>query len=111
MISEGKKGGEQTAIRPVNPEARPLLDELIVEQATNYIKAHAKGEKPFFTYVAFSDVHMPEAVDPDFDQTDPSSPRFLRRPDGGDGLPCRPDRRLCRLGRDRREHSSDRVLE
>ena len=51
---------------------RPLLDELIVEQATNYIKAHANGDKPFYTYVSLSHVHMPEEAHPDFNQTDPS---------------------------------------
>jgi arylsulfatase len=72
MIWAGKKGEEQTAVRPMNMELRPLLDELIVEQATEFIKAHARGDKPFFTYVSLSHVHMPEAVHPDFDQTDPS---------------------------------------
>ena len=72
QIWEGKKGQPSTAVRELNMEVRPLLDELIVEQATNYIKAHAKGEKPFFAYVALSHVHPPEAIHPDFDQTDPS---------------------------------------
>jgi arylsulfatase A-like enzyme len=72
MIWEGKKGGEQTAVRPMNMAVRPFLEELITEQTTNYIKAHAKGDKPFFTYVCLSHAHMPEAVHPDFDRTDPS---------------------------------------
>jgi arylsulfatase A-like enzyme len=72
QIWEGKKGEESTPVRELNVGVRPFMEELIVEQATNYIKEHAKGDKPFFTYVAFSHVHMPEAVHPDFDQTDPS---------------------------------------
>src|SRR6516225_7952186 len=71
MIWEGKKGGEQTAVCEMDLKLRPLLDELIVEKATDYIKAHAKGEKPFFTYVALSHVHFPEQPHPDFNQTDP----------------------------------------
>jgi len=72
MIWEGKKGGEQTAVRELNMEVRPLLDELIVEKATDYIKKNANGDTPFFTYVCLSHVHFPEQPHPDFFQTDPS---------------------------------------
>jgi arylsulfatase A-like enzyme len=71
MIWEGKKGGEQTAVREMDLEVRPLLDELIVGKATDYIKAHAKDDQPFFTYVALSHVQFPEQPHPDFNQTDP----------------------------------------
>src|SRR5262249_26310313 len=47
-------------------------DELIVDQAMDFIKRNANGEKPFFTYVGLSHVHPPEVPHPDFDQTDPS---------------------------------------
>jgi len=53
-------------------QVRPLLDELIVGQATGYIKRQAKAGKPFFTYVGLSHVHPPEQAHPDFDQTDPA---------------------------------------
>ncbi|MBS1878974.1 MAG: arylsulfatase [Actinobacteria bacterium] len=69
---EGKKGGKQTAVRELDLEVRPLLDELITEKATDYIKRSAKGDKPFFTYVALSHVHPPEESHPDFHQTDPN---------------------------------------
>ena len=72
QIWEGKKGGEQKAVRELNLEVRPLLDELIVEKANGYIKAQAAAGKPFFTYVGLSHMHPPERVHPDFDQTDPS---------------------------------------
>ena len=72
QIWEGKKGGKQTAVRELNLEVRPLLDELITEKATDYIKRAAAGDKPFFTYVALSHFHPPEAVHPDFHQTDPT---------------------------------------
>ncbi len=70
-IWEGKKGRKSTAVRELNMEVRPLLDELIVGKATDFIKQAAKGDKPFFTYVALSHVHPPEKAHPDFDQTDP----------------------------------------
>jgi arylsulfatase len=53
-------------------EVRPLLDELIVGKATDYIRRQAKAGKPFFTYVGLSHVHPPEQPHPDFDQTDPA---------------------------------------
>ena len=49
-----------------------MLDELIVDKATDFIKREAKGDKPFFTYVALSHVHPPEKAHPDFHQTDPT---------------------------------------
>lgn len=71
QIWQGTKGGPQTAVRELNMEVRPLLDELITEKATSYIKRAAAGGKPFFTYVALSHMHPPEAAHPDFDQTSP----------------------------------------
>jgi len=71
-IWEGKKGQKSTAARELNMEVRPLLDELIVGKATDYIKRNAKASKPFFTYVALSHVHPPEKAHPAFNQTDPS---------------------------------------
>lgn len=71
-VWEGTKGGEQTAVADLDMAIRPFLDEKITEKATDYIKRAATGDKPFFVYVALSHVHPPEAVHPDFDQTDPS---------------------------------------
>ena len=71
QIWEGTKGGDQTAVRELNVEVRPLLDELIVEHAADFITRQAGTDKPFFTYVGLSHMHPPEAVHPDFDQTSP----------------------------------------
>jgi arylsulfatase len=72
MIWEAKKGEKPTAVRELNLEVRPLLEELIVEKGTDYIKRAAKGDKPFFTCIHLSNVHFPQLIHPDFDQTDPS---------------------------------------
>jgi arylsulfatase A-like enzyme len=72
QIWEGTKGGKQTAVRELNMEVRPHLEELITGKATDYIKRQAASGKPFFTYVGLSHIHPPEAPHPDFDQTDPS---------------------------------------
>ena len=58
-------------MRELNLEVRPLLDEMIVEKTTEYIKRQAAAGTPFFTYVGLSQMHAPEAVHPDFDQTSP----------------------------------------
>jgi arylsulfatase len=71
QLWEGKKGEKSTAVRELNLEVRPFLDELIVEKATGYIKEHANDDKPFFTYIALSHMHPPERCHPDFDQTSP----------------------------------------
>jgi len=52
QLWEGTKGGNQTAVRELDLEVRPFLDELITEQAVGYIKRAAAADKPFFTYVA-----------------------------------------------------------
>jgi arylsulfatase A-like enzyme len=44
---------------------------MIVGKATDYITRQAEAGKPFFTYVALSQVHPPEKAHPDFDQTSP----------------------------------------
>jgi len=69
---EGKKGQKSTATGELDMKVRPLLDEMIAAKATDYIKRAAKGNKPFFTYIAFSHLHPPEKAHPAFDQTDPT---------------------------------------
>ena len=69
---EGKKGQKPVATGDLDLKVRPLLDEMIVERANDYIKRAAKGDRPFFTYVALSHVHPPEKAHPAFDQTDPT---------------------------------------
>ena len=71
-IWEGKKGQKSTPVRELDMEVRPLLDELIVDKANDFITRAAKGDKPFFTYIALSHIHPPEKAHPAFDQTDPS---------------------------------------
>ena len=68
----GTKGEQPTAVADLDMEIRPLLDEQITEKATDFIKRQAKAGTPFFAYVAFTHFHPPEAVHPDFDQTDPA---------------------------------------
>ncbi|MGN6170467.1 MAG: sulfatase-like hydrolase/transferase [Solirubrobacteraceae bacterium] len=70
-IWEGVKGGEANAVRDLDMEVRPFLDEIIVQKTTDFIKQKAKDGVPFYTYVALTHFHPREAVHPDFDQTSP----------------------------------------
>jgi arylsulfatase A-like enzyme len=69
---QGKKGEKSEPVGELDLKVRPLLDEKIVDHATDYIKRAAAGDKPFYTYIALSHVHPPERAHPDFDQTDPT---------------------------------------
>ena len=71
MLWNAKKGEKPVADRDLDMKVRPFLDELIAEKTCEYIKRKAKEGQPFFTYVAFTHFHPPEAVHPDFDQKDP----------------------------------------
>ena len=68
---EGKRGEKSKAVGELDLAVRPLLDEKIVDKASDFIKRAAKADKPFYTYIALSHVHPPEQPHPDFDKTDP----------------------------------------
>ncbi len=70
-VWEGRKGSLSTPVRELDLQVRPLMDELIVQKAANYIRNNATAGKPFFIYVALSHVHPPEKAHPDFDQKSP----------------------------------------
>lgn len=68
----GIKGEKAKPVGDLDMKVRPLLDSMIAEKATDFIKRKANEGVPFFTYIAFTHFHPPEAVHPDFDQTDPA---------------------------------------
>jgi len=63
---EANKGRKASEAGDLDMKVRPFLDEMIVERATRYIKRRAAAGQPIFTYIAFTHVHPPEAVHPDF---------------------------------------------
>jgi arylsulfatase A-like enzyme len=71
QIWQATKNGPQTAVRELNMEVRPILDELIVDKTMDFIKRQAATSTPFYTYVGLSHVHPPEKAHPDFAQTSP----------------------------------------
>ena len=70
-IWEGRKGEPSKAVRDLDIEVRPFMDEMIAQRTADYIARQAKAGKPFFVYTALSHCHPPEKVHPAFDQTSP----------------------------------------
>lgn len=64
---QGKAGEAPTKVKAkFGYEDLATVDDIIREDAVNYIKAHAKDEQPFFMYVCFMKVHNPNNPSPRF---------------------------------------------
>jgi len=66
-IWEGLKGQASSKVRPFNLESRKTIDREIVERSESFIASQAKGDDPFFLYMALTQVHPPLGHNPDFD--------------------------------------------
>jgi arylsulfatase A-like enzyme len=53
------------------------IDDTMREDAVQYIKAHAKDEKPFFMYLCFMKVHNPNNPSPRFKGKSPGTGSYL----------------------------------
>lgn len=61
------KGGEKAVVvGQMMLERRGLIDHEITDMAVSSIKANAKGDRPFFLYLPFSNPHVPLVANPDF---------------------------------------------
>jgi len=65
-IWEGVKGKLSKKVKPFNMETRKTIDREIVERAEAFIAKQAHSDKPFFAYVALTQVHPPWGYHPDF---------------------------------------------
>ena len=65
-IWEGKKGGEVSAVSDFDLATRARLDGEIADRAVDFIQRSAGGDKPFMTYVCFTQMHPPLIPHPDF---------------------------------------------
>lgn len=63
---KGVKGQLSKPAGVFNKTAKSLMDEMIAQHAVAYIEKQAKANKPFFMYVAFTQMHPPMNVHPDF---------------------------------------------
>jgi arylsulfatase A-like enzyme len=75
---EGKAGEPAKAVKKkFGYEDLATVDDVIREDAVNYIKKHAKDDKPFFMYLCFMKVHNPNNPSPRFKGKSPGGGRYL----------------------------------
>ncbi len=65
-IWEGEKGAPSKKVKPFNLDSRKTIDREIVERSEAFIAKQAQSEKPFFAYIALTQVHPPLGYHPDF---------------------------------------------
>jgi arylsulfatase A-like enzyme len=65
-IWTGRKGEKSKKVKPFNLESRAVLDREIVEKTVSYMNAQVKEQKPFYVYVALTQLHPPFLPHPDF---------------------------------------------
>jgi arylsulfatase len=63
---EGKKGEKSRELNVYDVVERRLIDAEITKRSVAYIAQHAKGDKPFFAYVALTQPHLPTEPNPAF---------------------------------------------
>lgn len=66
-IWEGKKGEKSSKVKEFNIESRGILDAEVIEKSNAFIKKNAKNEKPFYVYVALTQIHPPFIPQPGFE--------------------------------------------
>jgi arylsulfatase A-like enzyme len=75
---EGKAGEPAKVVKKkFGYEDLATVDDVIREDAVNYIKKHAKDDKPFFMYLCFMKVHNPNNPSPRFKGKSPGGGRYL----------------------------------
>jgi arylsulfatase A-like enzyme len=45
---------------------RKLIDGELTDRSIDFMKRHAKGDKPFFLYIPYTQTHLPVEPHPDF---------------------------------------------
>ena len=66
-ILEGKKGQPSKVVMDLDMKVRPVVDEkYLVPKTIDFIKRQAAAKKPFFVYLAYSEMHPPAVASPDF---------------------------------------------
>ena len=67
MILEGKKGRPSTPVMRLDLKVRGIVDQkYLIPKTIDSIKRNAAAKKPFFVYLAYSEMHPPVVVNPDF---------------------------------------------
>ena len=65
-IWTGKKGQPSERVKPFDLETRAVLDREIVDKTISFMGERVSDHKPFFVYVALTQIHPPFLPHPDF---------------------------------------------
>ena len=65
-VMEGRKGEKPKKIKPYRMDYRPLIDGDLTDKSIDFMKRHAKDDKPFFLYLPYTATHYPSRPHPDF---------------------------------------------
>ena len=66
QIMEGRKGEKSHALKVYDVEQRRLIDTEITRRSVAFMEQQVKAGKPFFTYVALTQPHLPTLPNPAF---------------------------------------------
>ena len=66
-IWEGKKGEKSTKVKEFNLESRGTLDAEVIAKSNAFIKHNAEDSRPFYIYVALTQIHPPFIPQPGFE--------------------------------------------
>ncbi len=61
------KNGKPTSVKSFDLKQKASMDGELTEMTVNYIDKHAKDEKPFFVFLAYTNTHVPRIPAPEFD--------------------------------------------
>ena len=66
QVLQSRKGGEPTAVKVYDLQARALIDRELTERSIGFMRKQAVGRKPFFLYLPYTQTHMPVTPEPEF---------------------------------------------
>lgn len=67
QIIQARAGGKVENVKPYNIESRKMIDIELADKSVDYIKNHAKSDKPFFLFVSWTRPHYPNDTSPEFE--------------------------------------------
>ena len=67
FIQEAHKGEKARNVKPYDIASRREIDSELTQRAINFMKRNAKAKQPFFTFIPFTQPHLPTLPHPDFD--------------------------------------------
>jgi arylsulfatase len=65
-VMEGRRGSEPKKLGVYDLERRRVIDGEITDRAVDFIQRKAKGEKPFFLFIPYTQTHLPVEPSPEF---------------------------------------------